>query len=55
MKKRPGDRAQVRYIDRAWYPAIVVSVSPRFVVRWDPPDPNIPPTFVVDDPDEDVR
>ena len=56
MKKRPGDKCSARYEDRFWYPARIESVHPdHVIVRWDPPDPNIPATYRVDDPEEDLR
>jgi hypothetical protein len=56
MKLAPGQLRQVRYSDGAWYPARIIAVMHDYViVRWDPLDPNIPKTYRVDDPEEDIR
>jgi hypothetical protein len=56
VKKRSGDPCRARYSDGAWYPAKIVSVThDHVIVRWDPPDPNIPETYRIDDPDADIQ
>jgi hypothetical protein len=51
-----GEKIAVRYSDNAWYPAIIIGLIPRsptddpddgdtYKVRWDPPDPNLQPTW----------
>lgn len=53
----PNEKVIVRYIDNARYPARIVRLEPRaadhhpddgdsYLVRWEPPDPNIPETYV---------
>jgi hypothetical protein len=55
-----GDKVDVRYKDGARYPAVIVNIEPRrpdydpedgdtYIVRWEPPDPNIPPTWTADE------
>jgi hypothetical protein len=52
-----GEKVDVRYKDGARYPAVILNIVTRnsdhdpedgdeFVVRWDPPDPNVPPTWI---------
>ena len=50
--KRPGEKVRVRYRDGAWYPAVILRFEKeKVLVRWDPPDPNIPPTYLADEDD----
>lgn len=57
-----NDRVRARYTDNAWYPARIVDMAPRranrdpeegdtYIIRWDPPDPNIPETYRVHEDD----
>jgi|HubBroStandDraft_6_1064221.scaffolds.fasta_scaffold1225795_1 hypothetical protein len=42
-----GKKVAVRYSDNSEYPAILVREinAEDWIVRWDPPDPNLPPTY----------
>jgi hypothetical protein len=51
-----GEKVRVRYSDTSRYPAIIIELIPRspaddpddgdrYKIRWDPPDPNLQPTW----------
>ena len=63
-KFSPGDKVDVRYEDGARYPAVIIEPRPRpegheaedgdnYVLRWEPPYPNIPPTWIAHE--DDIR